>query len=636
MNSELLFSAHLLGEKKMRGFRAIVGTTFWVVLSIVGGAGGLHAQTTASSSSAPPALEEVIVTGSRIPVPANLSATSPITVVSSQEIQLQGHTDISDVINELPQNIIGSNADFGNTSNPLTATGGFTTVDLRGLGPQRTLVLVNGRRLGAGDPSTANQNVASDIDQIPAPLIERVDVVTGGASATYGSDAIAGVVNFILKRDFQGIQIDGQYGFSQHDQHDRFVEGLLGSDDPVTRFTAGPVPTGSIRDGNKHDLSMIMGSNFADEAGNVTAYFIYHDQDPIAASARDFSACQLESNGPAGSGALPIPTGVECAGSSNSNRFTATNPAPSVIRYTVVGNEFLPWPQAGSSPPAEFNYNGYEYLQREDKRYQGGFLAHDDVADWMKPYMEFGFMEDRSTAVVAPSGLFAAQNTTTTDTNYLVNCSNPLLSTQQRSLICTPAQIAGDRAAPGSAGNSADLEIGRRNIEGGGRESLYEHDNYRVVVGTKGTPLDAWSYDLYASYYYVSTFQSNSNYLDYAKIDNALQVTTNASGAPVCIAGGGSCVPYNIFKTGGVTPAALTYVSTPGTASGNNTEQVGHFDVTGDLGKYGLSSPWTSSGVALNFGAEHRKETETFAPDGAELSGNLSGFSGALVPLDVH
>ena len=100
-------------------------------------------------------------------------------------------------------------------------------------GRQRTLVLVDGRRLGAGDPSTTNQNVAPDIDQIPVPLIERVDVVTGGASATYGSDAIAGVVNFILKKDFQGIQIDGQYGFNDHDQHNSYVEDLLTHDDPT-------------------------------------------------------------------------------------------------------------------------------------------------------------------------------------------------------------------------------------------------------------------------------------------------------------------------------------------------------------------------------------------------------------------
>src|SRR5262249_35589642 len=138
------------------------------------------AQKVAAAEAAPaaeesPALQEVIVTGSRIPVSPNIAATSPTTIVSSEEVRLQGHTDVTDIINQLPQNIMGGNSDFGNTSSPLTSTGGFTTVDLRGLGPQRTLVLVNGRRLGTGDASTSNQDVAPDIDQIPVPLIERVD-----------------------------------------------------------------------------------------------------------------------------------------------------------------------------------------------------------------------------------------------------------------------------------------------------------------------------------------------------------------------------------------------------------------------------------------------------------------------------
>ena len=592
------------------------------------------AQTAPAPATQPtPLLEEVIVTGSRIPVPANISGTSPISVVSSQEILLQGHTDITDVINSLPQNIIGANADFGNTSSPLTATGGFSTVDLRGLGPQRTLVLVNGRRLGVGDPSTTNQNVASDIDQIPAPLIERVDVVTGGASATYGSDAIAGVVNFILKKDFQGLQIDGQYGFSDHDQHSKHIDALLGANDPNTNFTAVPVPTGSVRDGYKHDLSMIMGTNFADGNGNVTGYFVYHDQQAVPGTARDFADCQLVSNGTVAS---PTFTGVECVGSSNSNRFTPRGAAPGAnTKFTVVGNQFLPWPQAGSSPPAIFDFNNYEYVQRQNKRFQAGFMAHDDINDWVKPYMEFGWMDDRSTAVVAPSALFVAGNPFTPDNNYLINCSNPLLSAQQRGLLCTPAQISGDTAAPGSPGNSADVQIGRRNIEGGGRTSAYEHNNFRLVVGTKGDVIDGWNYDLYASYYYVTTFQGNNNYLDYAKINNALQAKIGTTGAPVCVSGG-QCVPYNLFTQGGVTAAQLNYLETPGTAYGNNTEQIAHVDLTGDLGKYGLQSPLAKDGLAVNFGGEHRKDTVTFSPDGAELSGSLSGFSGAVVPINEH
>lgn len=616
-----------------RTLKALIETSLTTLVGLVLATSNAQQAPPAPAPAAPKLLQEVVVTGSRIPVAGNVTATSPTTIVSSQDVKLQGYTDVTDVMNQLPQNIIGANSDFGNTSSPLTSTGGFSTVDLRGLGPQRTLVLVNGRRLGAGDPSTSNQNVAPDIDQIPVPLIERVDVVTGGASATYGSDAIAGVVNFVLKKNFEGIEIDGQYGFSQHDQHNRDIETLLGENDPNTGFTAqSSIPTGGIRDGYKHDLSILMGRNFDDGNGNFTGWVIYHDQQPVTAAARDFSDCQLISNDLEGS---PTFSGVECLGSSNSNRFTPEGIAPGAgVEYTVVGNQFLPWPQAGSSPPAIFDFNNYEYLQRQDKRFQAGFMAHDELNEHVQPYMEFFWMDDRSTAVVAPSGIFIGGDPFTADNNELVNCSNPLLSAQQQALLCTPAQIAGDTANPGSRGNSADVSIGRRNIEGGGRISFYEHNNIRVVVGSKGDISDNWTYDAYGSYYYVTTFQSNTDYLDYSKINNALQVTTNpATGTPVCISGG-QCVPWNIFTTGGVTQAALDYLSTPGTAYGNNTEQVAHFDITGELGGYGLRTPWANDGAAVNLGYDHRMDSVTFNPDGAETSGNLAGFSGALVPIN--
>jgi len=608
------------------------------VLALVGGLWGAAAaaQSTQTGPASPPQpasgeqeLAEVVVTGSRIPVPANITATSPTTVVTGADIKLSGYTDTTDVLNSLPQNIINAGVDFGNQSSPLTATGGFATVDLRGLGPQRTLVLVDGRRLGVGDPSTTNPNPAPDIDQIPAPLIERVDVVTGGASATYGSDAIAGVVNFIMKRDFQGVQIDGQYGFSQHDQHSGYIDSILSNDDPNTGWTAVAPPSGSVADGNKHDLSIIMGTNFADGNGNVTGFFVYHDQAAVPGSARDFSDCELASNGLI---SQPVTNGYECIGSSNSNRFTLITPGVLNTRYTVVGNQFVPWPNAASNPPADFNFNGYEYLQREDKRYNAGFFAHEDLNDYVKPYMEFMFMEDRSDAQIAPSGLFSGLNPLTADGNYLVNCSNPLLSSEQRQILCTPAQIAADTLKPGSV--SADVDIGRRNVEQGGRLSEYQHTNFRVVGGLTGDIATGWTYDAYSSYYYVTAFASNLNYLSYQNIANALQVTTNSKGQAVCVSGG-SCVPYNIFQQGGVTAAQLKYLDAPGTSDGNNTESIVHVDSTGDLSKYGITSPLARDGVGVNVGAEYRKESVTFSPDAAELSGLLAGFGGASVPTNA-
>src|SRR5579872_4871087 len=287
-------------------------------------------QGSANAAGASGVLQEVTVTGSRIPVPANITATSPINVVSGQDVQLSGQTDIGNLISLLPQNVISGGVDTGNTSSPLTSTGGFETVDLRGLGPQRTLVLVNGRRLGIGDPSTANPNPSPDIDQIPVPLIQRIDVVTGGASATYGSDAIAGVVNFILRTDFQGLEINGGYSFDQHSQHSTIQSALTDANFPI--------PSGKT-DGGTHDLSIVMGTNMDDGKGNITGYFVYHNQAAVPGSDRDFSACQVASN-------LP---GFVCAGSSNSNRFQINGPG--TTRETVVGTSFLKWPQTTSNPP---------------------------------------------------------------------------------------------------------------------------------------------------------------------------------------------------------------------------------------------------------------------------------------------
>ena len=578
------------------------------------------AQSPSAPEEARPALEEIVVTGSRIPVPANITATSPIQVVTAQDIALAGQTDAIDILNSLPQTVINSGIDFGNNSSPLNAPGGIATADLRGLGPQRTVVLVDGRRLGIGDPNTNTPNPAPDLDQIPTALIERVEIVTGGASATYGADAVAGVVNFIMKKNFEGIQLDGQYGFAQHHQHDSYIEGQ----ESAVGITP---PTGSIRDGYKRDVSVLAGTNINEGEGNVTGYFIYHNQDAVPGAARDFSDCQAVSTNLLTG--VPTDTGFACLGSSDSNKFV-TN-AGAGLPYSVVGHQFVRYPAAGSVPPTHFSAAAYEYAQRQDTRYQAGLSFHLTIDESFRPYVELSFMNDRTLTQIAPSGLFQGSNTVSSNGTYFINCSNPLLSAQEAATICTPAQIAADGANPGSV--SADLDIGRRNIEGGGRESTYEHLNYRAVGGANGKLGEAWTYDAYVLYYHTSLFQSNLNYLNYAAINNALQVKTNASGQPECIIGG-SCVPYDIFNTGAVTARQLSYLYTPGTDRGTNSEQIVHVDLTGQLGRFGITAPWAHDGIALNVGAEHRLETLDFAPDAAELSGALAGFSGALVAID--
>jgi iron complex outermembrane receptor protein len=585
-------------------------------------------QTAPAAADAESALGEIIVTGSRIALP-NVTSTSPIQVVTAKDIETSGKIDVSDVLLQMPQNFNNSFSDFNNRTSALTVAGGLATADLRGLGPQRTLVLVNGRRLGAADANTANPNPAPDLDQIPTALIERIDVVTGGASATYGSDAIAGVINFVMKRNFEGLQIGGQIGENWHDQHSSLTQNLE-TQDGITP------PRGSIHDGKNKTFDLIYGASLADGKGNITAYFTYLQADPVPSGNRDFGGCQLNAKPNAAGTAY---TGAVCSGSGNSNYFQLGG---SNDIYSVLGNQFVPRGSVATNPPAVFNSQPYIYNGRDDLRYTAGFMAHIDVSDFIKPYAEFGFMNDRTDQKIAPSGLFSGANPLdpTGNGNYNVNCDNPFLSSQQASILCTAAQLAYVAANPGiscaftAAGtspNCANVNIGRRNVEGGGRESYYEHNNYRAVVGAQGNLGTAWKYDVYGQYYYTTFFNINKQYLNFSGISAALQVKGTAAN-PECISGA-PCVPFNIFKDGGVTQAALQYLYLNGSAYGTNSQRVSHADVTGDLGQYGFKSPFANDGFSVNVGYEHRAEQLGDDPDSGEQSGLLSGFGGAAAAI---
>ena len=567
--------------------------------------------------------EEIIVTGSRIPEP-NMVSVSSIQVVGAEDIKISGRNDINDVLQLLPQNFNNSlGQDLGNTTSGLTTAGGVATADLRGLGPQETLVMVNGRRLGAGSPNTAIQSPAPDLDQIPARLVERVEVVTGGASATYGSDAIAGVINFIMKKNFEGLELDGTYGFNQHDNHNSYMQG-------IARDAGFEPQTGNTTDGGDRTFNILAGMNSADGRGNLTAYLGYQDRDPVASGARDFGTCQLFKD----TDDFGVPTGTtSCGGSSNSNYFqpkSGPNGADPTAVYSVFGNNFVPFGSEDTTPPAAFNSQQFIYITRQYERYNAGVLGHYDINEHVKPYVEFGFMNDRSHQQVAPAALFRQSNPLTGDGNYLINCSNPLLSAQQRAVLCSAQQVAADTLVPGSA--LASVEIGRRNIEGGGRSTDFEHTNFRAVLGATGEVSPGWNYDAYGIYYYTTLFTSNGQYLDYQKITNALQVKSDANGNPVCLSGG-TCVPYNIFSDGGVTAEQTSYLATPGTAYGSTKLGTYHVDLTGELGQYGVKLPTAADGVGINVGWERRNEHTDFDPDAAEQAGLLAGFGGAPVPI---
>ncbi|HEU4619058.1 MAG TPA: TonB-dependent receptor [Gammaproteobacteria bacterium] len=569
--------------------------------------------------------EEIVVTGTRIPDP-NLVSTSPIQVVSSTDIRTSGRNDVSDILQLLPQNFNNDlGQDLGNRTSGLTTAGGVATADLRGLGPNRTLVLVNGRRLGIGSPYTAIAQPAPDLDQIPSELIERVDVVTGGASAVYGSDAIAGVINFVTKRDYEGIQFDVQTGFNWHDNDNEFAQQLA-------RDAGFDAPSGTTTDGRTTRYSMIAGANSGDGRGNFTVYLGYQTQDGVRSDQRDYGAGQLFTD--TDEDGVPLGT-ASMGGSGNSNLFQPkTGPLgsdPTAV-FSVFGNQFVPIGTEDTTPPAVFNSQKDIFITRDYRRSTAGLIGHYDLNEHVEPYVEFSFMNDKTHQEIAPSGLFAGGNVLTADNNYLINCSNPLLSDQQRNILCSPAEIAADTATPGSA--LASVFIGRRNIEGGGRIQDYEHTNYRGVAGVRGDIGRAWTFDGYGQYYYVQFYTANDRYLNLQKITNALQVTTDPeTGEPVCIVGP-PCVPYNIFADGGVTQDALDYLYTTGTANGTTSLRTVHVDFTGNLEEYGVKLPSANEGLGINVGYETREEKVNFKPDDAELSGLLSGFGGASVAID--
>jgi iron complex outermembrane receptor protein len=589
--------AQLFERLSSRHWREGLAASVLVAAGLIPGA-ALAQQTDTDAAE----LEEVVVTGSRIASP-NSTSSSPIVGVSAESLKVQGIADIGDLVHTLPQHIT-TGSDLSNTNNPLSGPGGITTINLRGLGPQRTLVLVDGKRLGVGDPNTGNPNPSADINQIPAALIQRVDVVTGGASAVYGSDAIAGVANFIMRRDFEGVEIDAQYGFDYHENDNDYMQRLVKD--------AGIKYPGTVTDGEEIALTMIVGGNFADDRGNATAYVSYLDADPTTLSERDFGACQLSS--PSSN-----PNTQRCGGSANSNYFETLadlgDPNANTV-FAVSGNELVEWGTTDTSPPTLFNSNPYMNLKHGRERYQAGVFADFEWSEQATLYTNFMFTQDKANTAVAPSGLFIGSP-------IAVYCNNSLMSDQQRAAVgCSPEMIA--------AGDTVDLLIGRRNVEGGPRFFEYEHTSYFAVAGVKGDISDAWSYDVYGSYYDTHLANSNNGYISIARSRDALNgCQANAAGDLV-----DGCVPYNIWQDGGVTEEATDYIFAYGLANGSAGQEIFAASMTGDLGAYGMTLPTAEDGVGVAFGAEYRLDSFAFLPDQTLGSGDLSGSGGASPTID--
>jgi len=568
--------------------------------------------------------QAIVVTGSRIPQP-NLESSSPISVVNSQDVTLTGTTRAEDLINSMPQVFAGQSSTVANGAT------GTATVNLRGLGSERNLVLINGRRLVPGDPSSS----AADINMIPAALIDRVDLLTGGASSVYGADAVTGVVNFILNTDFEGFRLDSQYSFYQHNNR-------AGPDVTNALNARGfGFPTGNVTDGGTWDTTLAFGASFDDGRGHVTAYVGYRKIDAVLQARRDYSACNLgartaaQVNAGPGAGGVNLFTCGGSATSANGTFFTYTN-----TFQVGNGRVFVP----GSTA---YNFGPLNYYQRPDERYIAGLFADYEVTPGIRPYIEFMFMDDRTVAQIAGSGNFG--NT------FSINCDNPLLSPQQLAIVCAPDNLlsAPDGSTVGGTGDPAYtftdpvsgltyqrgfLQILRRNVEGGGRRDDLQHVEYRLVAGVKGDIDPTWSYDVYYQYGRTNFAETYFNDFSVTRLTRALDVISGPDGTPICRSAqpGGddpNCVPWDIFAPGGVSRESLDYLQVPGFTRGVNGETVASASITGQLGNYGLQFPWASEGIGIAAGVEYRKETLDFFSDISFQTGDLAGQGAPTLPV---
>ena len=622
------------------------------------GVGLLAVATPAMAQDAAPASDDtdagsaIIVTGSRIKQP-NLESASPVTVISAAEFAQTGTTRVEDLVNSLPQVFAGQGANVSNGST------GTATLDLRGLGSERTLVLVNGRRVVPGDPTTS----AADINVIPAALIKRVDVLTGGASSVYGADAVSGVVNFVLDTEFEGFRLDTQYSIYNHDNRNSSVYT-----NPLQARGFG-YPRGMSTDGGTFDSTLAFGAGFDDGRGHVTAYFGYRKINPVVQANRDYSACALSAQTAAAvsaggnlytcGGSATSPTGTVFAYDSNDPR---TSSFTSLTYQFGPNRTLLP----GSTP---YNFAPKNYFQRPDERYTAGVFADYEISEALHPYMEFMFMDDRTVAQIAESGDFG--NTLS------LNCDNPLLSAAQKATICDTENllvsalpgdaftVVGNVAAEnqaridrglgepllpttpfnfvdpstGATYNRGFAQILRRNVEGGPRRDDLQHTSYRAVIGMKGNLSPVWSYDAYYQYGRTNFAETYTNDASVIRLTRALDAVTDANGNVVCRSTldgtDPNCVPWDIFNPGTSTPSAasVAYLSTPGFQRGVVSEQVASAYVSGSLGEYGIKSPWANEGVGVVFGAEYRKESLEFMSDLAFQTGDLAGQGAPTLPV---
>ncbi|MBM6578435.1 TonB-dependent receptor [Microvirga sp. SRT01] len=498
---------------------------------------------------------EIVVTGSRI-ARRDLETAAPIAVVGQEEFKLSGTVNVEQVINTLPQVIPGSTA-FSN--NP---GGGVSTLNLRGLGENRTLVLVNGRRWMFYDASQI-----TDLNTIPAFLLEGVDVVTGGASAVYGSDALAGVVNFRLRTDLSGVEAGGQYGLTERG------------------------------DGRRYEGYVALGTALADNRGHATVYAEYFRREAIFQGARSYSREALGDNG---DGSALIPGG---SSTTPTARLTSTYGAACPTGNIFCGGGAF-FTEPGVSRPRVatdlYNFAPANYLQVPQERYLLGGYADYDMGGGNTAYVEASFVNNRVANELAATPVTGTFQVNINAVSPFLSAANIAALRQLDTVAIAANTVLGDGIVP--------LSVQRRVLETGGRNSLDERNAFRMLVGVKGPIAEGFNYDAYYSY---------------ARTRNANVQAGNISRAAFQAGLNGSADAINIFGPGTLTPAMVDQISIVAQNGDISVLQVANASVSGGLFNLGLGG----GDVSIAAGGEYRKLSAEFIPDTALSSGDVIGFN---------
>jgi len=536
--------------------------------------------------------EEVFVTGSRLLRSRDLVASSPVQTVDMEELQLSGNVTLEDTLNQFPQ----LNPDNTGTVNQ-SGGAGVLSADLRGLGAVRTLVLVDGRRYIPADVTGL-----VDLSTVPDGLVERVEIITGGASAVYGSDAIAGAVNFILRDDFEGAQFRYQYG-----ETDR-------------------------GDGQSRKMELLFGANTGNGRGNVTLHASYLGRDPVYMGDREFSRQPLIEN-PQGQlvnfGSGNIPGGLIGIAASQFSQIqgvdlTNSNGAcPGAIQGVRFGTDGQPFPFC--RPTEQYNYAAVNFLLRPLERWQVSTLGSFDVTEGIKAYGQFFYTKKENEFQQAPEAVSPTSFGQETGTLIIPNANtNPLFPQPLRDFFGANAAFFD----PDGDGIYRVRSTSRRFEEFGPRNTSITADSFNLTGGVRGELelLDNdWRWDTYYQFARSDVEFVQTGLLSRSRTTLGLDVVL-VNGVPRCRVQLLNCVPVNIFGTNTLTPQMAEFLS----VQTGRTEEFVRKSAGGSLSGALFDLP--AGPLSTAFGVEWRREEFESLPDEISRSGDLAAQTVAPQP----